>query len=98
MIFLFIYVDDILLIDSDQKDITIILHLFNSKFPIQDLGNAHYFLGIELFSNFKGHLLSHRKYIIEILQQIKMDGVYLISILIIIGNFFTPRVIFSYYN
>lgn len=57
MIFLLIYVDDILQTSNDQESITTLLHLLNQEFPIRNLSNARFFFGIELFSNSEGRLL-----------------------------------------
>lgn len=90
MIFLLIYVDDILQTSNDQESITTLLHLLNQEFPIRNLSNARFFFGIELFSNSEGRLPLQRKCIIGILQRAKMNGAHPISIPTVVGNFFTP--------
>lgn len=43
-----IYVDDILVTGSDSRYISHLLQAFQSHFDIRDLGDIHYFLGIEI--------------------------------------------------
>ncbi|PKA61094.1 Retrovirus-related Pol polyprotein from transposon TNT 1-94 [Apostasia shenzhenica] len=78
-VYIFIYVDDILIKGDDPKAITAIIQSLSKEFSIRDLGYAHYFLGIELHSHSKGSLLSQSKYILGLLQRAKMDGAHPIS-------------------
>ena len=66
IIFVLIYVDDILVTGSDANHISCLLQQLNSVFAIKDLGNLHYFLGIEVLPFPNGLLLSQRKYIRDI--------------------------------
>jgi Reverse transcriptase (RNA-dependent DNA polymerase) len=48
VLYLLVYVDDIILTGNDQASIITLLNSLNSQFSIKDLGNLHYFLGIEV--------------------------------------------------
>jgi hypothetical protein len=46
--FLLIYVDDVIVASSSPQAITALLNELHSDFPLKDLGQLSYFLGIEL--------------------------------------------------
>jgi hypothetical protein len=46
--FVLVYVDDIIVVSSDQKAIEGLLRELGKEFALKDLGNLHYFLGIEV--------------------------------------------------
>ena len=48
MIFLAIYVDDILMIWNKEEEMDWLKRYFGQQFKIKDLGQLHYFLGIEI--------------------------------------------------
>ena len=48
IILLVVYVDDIVIIGSDFKDILSIKSFFHTQFHIKDLGTLKYFLGVEV--------------------------------------------------
>lgn len=56
--FLLVYVDDILLTGSCEDDIQHVKKYLQSLFTIKDLGNAKYFLGIEIARTEHGTYLS----------------------------------------
>jgi hypothetical protein len=47
-IFLLIYVDDIIVASSSPQATAALLQDLNSEFALKDLGELHYFLGIEV--------------------------------------------------
>ncbi|KAI5327261.1 hypothetical protein L3X38_026657 [Prunus dulcis] len=58
---------------SDNIDeINTLKHSLHQKFAIKDLGVLKYFLGIEMATSPKGLFLSQRKYVIDLLQEVKM--------------------------
>ena len=71
-IYLIVYVDDIVIVGSDQDGIQKLKqHLF-SHFQTKDLGKLKYFLGIEVAqSNFEV-IISQRKYTLDILADTSM--------------------------
>jgi hypothetical protein len=47
-IFLLVYVDDIIVASSTEKATTTLLQDLKEDFPLKDLGDLHYFFGIEV--------------------------------------------------
>ncbi|RVX22062.1 Retrovirus-related Pol polyprotein from transposon RE1 [Vitis vinifera] len=71
-IYLVVYVDDIVITDSDQDGIQKLKqHLF-THFQTKDLGKLKYFLGIEIAQSSSGVVLSQRKYALDILEETGM--------------------------
>nr|CAN76350.1 hypothetical protein VITISV_025245 [Vitis vinifera] len=71
-IYLVVYVDDIIITDSDQNGIQKLKqHLF-THFQTKDLGKLKYFLGIEIAQSSSGVVLSQRKYALDILEETGM--------------------------
>ena len=53
-----VYVDDIIVTSSSDQAINALLRDLNDDFAIQDLGDLHYFLGIEVKRLSDGLLLT----------------------------------------
>jgi hypothetical protein len=70
-IYLLIYVDGIIIRASDPAAITELLQLLSVDFVAKDLGDLHYFLGVEVLKVESG-LLSQRRYILDLLKKTKM--------------------------
>ena len=71
-IYLVVYVDDIVITDSDQDGIQKLKqHLFN-HFQTKDLGKLKYFLGIKVAQSNSGVVISQRKYTLDILADTGM--------------------------
>jgi hypothetical protein len=60
--FVLIYVDDIIVTGSSDRAINALLRDLNVNFAIKDLGDLHFFLGIEVKRVHNGLLLTHKKY------------------------------------
>jgi hypothetical protein len=56
----------------DEKFIIGCKRELSSEFEIKDLGLMHYFLGLEVWQRSDEIFLSQGKYIVEILQRIRM--------------------------
>ena len=69
-----IYVDDILLTGSNSAMLHRLIQLLSSEFKLRDLGDVHYFLGIEVRSTGMGLMLRQHKYILEILTRAGMTS------------------------
>jgi histone deacetylase 1/2 len=72
MIFVLIYVDDIIVTSSLDKAMSALLHDLNGDFALKDLGNLHYFLGIEVKKIPNGLLLTQAKYAADLLAKVGM--------------------------
>jgi hypothetical protein len=70
--YLLIYVDDIIITASDQATITKLVQLLSADFAVKDLGNLHYFLGVEVIKLNSGLLLSQHRYIMDLLKKTNM--------------------------
>jgi len=70
-IYLLIYVDDIIITASDSAAITELLKLLSVDFAVKELGDLHYFLGVEV-NKVEAGLLSQRRYILDLLKKTKM--------------------------
>ena len=70
-IHLIVYVDDIVITDSDHDDIRKLKHLFN-HFQTKDLGKLKYFMRIEIARSNSGVVMSQRKYDLDIFEETGM--------------------------
>lgn len=74
VLFLVVYVDNILVVRSDLSKASSLVFTFNGIFALQNLGALNYFLGIKI-SQFDGQLyLYQTKYICDILFLVDMMG------------------------
>ena len=70
-----IYVDDIIVTSSSNEAVTALLKDLNSEFALKDLGDLHFFLGIEVKRNSEGGLhLSQEKYATDLLNRVGLQG------------------------
>jgi histone deacetylase 1/2 len=58
LIYLLVYVDDLLLTGNNSTLLRHLITLLNSQFKISDLGSVHYFLKIEVTKTAMGFMLS----------------------------------------
>nr|XP_016460199.1 PREDICTED: uncharacterized mitochondrial protein AtMg00810-like [Nicotiana tabacum] len=72
-IILLIYVDDIAIFGSSKSLISQFISSMSTEFSMKDLGQLHYFLGIELKHNSLGLLLLQHRYITSILHRFKLE-------------------------
>ncbi|XP_019190312.1 PREDICTED: uncharacterized protein LOC109184730 [Ipomoea nil] len=68
LVYLLVYVDDILLMGSDQALVTHLLSKLSATFKIRDLGEPNFFLGIETVKCDDEILLSQQQYMNDILK------------------------------
>eukprot|EP00253_Pinus_taeda_P032226 PITA_32226 len=74
LIILFLYVDDIILTDSDPSLIKHVKSSLKNKFELTDLGHLHYFLGLQVLQSKEGISLSQSKYVCDLLCHFHMEG------------------------
>jgi hypothetical protein len=67
-----VYVDDIIVASSSQDATTTLLKNLEKDFALKDLGELHYFLGIEVAKINGGILLSQTKYVGDLLKKTGM--------------------------
>ncbi|KAJ0494958.1 putative RNA-directed DNA polymerase [Helianthus annuus] len=69
LIYLLVYVDDIIITGNNQDVIKTFTECLHKEFKIKDLGKLNYFLGLEVISNSSGLFLSQSKYAYDILSR-----------------------------
>lgn len=72
-IYVLVYVDDIIVVSSPQKATKALLKDLQKEFALKDLGDLHYFLGIEVKKVPDGLVLSQGRYAADILTRCRMD-------------------------
>lgn len=70
--YVLIYVDDIIVNGNNSSFISFFLDQLKSKFTLKDLGDLHYFLGIEVFRDTSNLFLTQKKYDLELLTKAGM--------------------------
>jgi histone deacetylase 1/2 len=71
-VFVLIYVDDIIVASSSNQATTGLLQNLKKEFALKDLGDLHYFLGIEVCKTNNGVLLTQDKYASDLLKKTNM--------------------------
>ena len=67
-----VYVDDIVIIGNNEEEMLCLKKALSRSFEVKDLGNLHYFLGIEVAYSAQGIYLSQRKYVLDLLAETGM--------------------------
>lgn len=73
IIYLLVYVDDIILIRNTTFALNKFIVTLANRFSLQDLGILSYFLWVEVHNQPKGLLLRQKRYIIELLNKANME-------------------------
>lgn len=73
-IFVLIYVNDIIVTSSSDEAITGLLKDLSAEFALKDLGDLHYFLGIEVKKHNGGLHLSQEKYATDLVRKAGLQG------------------------
>ena len=74
VIYILIYVDDILITGLNASVINKIIQSLQATFVVKDLGNLAYFLSVETLWCTDGIYLTQRKYIADLLKRSKMEN------------------------
>ncbi|KAI3673709.1 hypothetical protein L6452_39837 [Arctium lappa] len=69
IMYLLVYVDDLILTGNDETTITTFISRLNHEFAIKDLGDLNYFLGLEVAYMDNGLFLTQSKYASDILKK-----------------------------
>jgi hypothetical protein len=80
IVVIIIYVDDLIITRYSDADISDLKKLLKQKFKMKDLGELHYFLGIEVIQSPKGIWLLQRQYALNKLSEYGMTRCKPISI------------------
>jgi histone deacetylase 1/2 len=72
-VFVLVYVDDIIVASSSQDATEALLKDLQGEFALKDLGDLHYFQGIEVKKLLDGLLLSQGRYVADLLARSGMD-------------------------
>ena len=73
VIYLLIYVDDILIIGSNPSSIQQVIDQLDTHFSLKDLGEVKHFLGVEVSKTKEGLHLNQAAYIRDLLQKLSMQ-------------------------
>jgi len=66
-------VDDIVVTGNDLEEIKILKTFLDDKFKIKDLGELHYFLGMEIIKVPDGMIMTQRKYAMDMIKEFECD-------------------------
>jgi histone deacetylase 1/2 len=72
VMFILVYVDDIIVVSSISGATTTLLKKLNEDCALKDLGELHYFLGIEVSKVRDGIILTEEKYANDVLERAGM--------------------------
>ena len=72
LVFLMLYVDDIIITSNNQSFISSIILLLSSNFDLKDLGFLYYFLGLQIDYTSSGLFVHQTKYAFDLLQKFEM--------------------------
>nr|GEV13657.1 hypothetical protein [Tanacetum cinerariifolium] len=86
LLYILVYVDDIIVTCNNKGTIDNIICQLGSAFALKDLGQLNYFLGIEIVPHVSGILLSQKKYILELLQSAGLSNCNLVSSLMVTSS------------
>ncbi|CAH9126696.1 unnamed protein product [Cuscuta epithymum] len=67
VMYLLLYVDDIIITGNSSSLVSSFITCIASHFAMKDLGDLHYFLGVQAVRNSKGVFLSQQKYVSDLL-------------------------------
>jgi hypothetical protein len=69
-----VYVDDLVITGNDPIFVSSIIDQLSNRFSVKDMGQLHFFLGMEVIPTTTGLFLSQHKYIRDLLTKLNMHG------------------------
>jgi hypothetical protein len=69
-----VYVDDLVITGNDPIFVSSIIDQLSNQFSVKDMGQLHFFLGMEVIPTTTGLFLSQHKYIRDLLTKLNMHG------------------------
>ncbi|PWA86467.1 gag/pol polyprotein [Artemisia annua] len=69
LVYVLVYVDDIIVTGNNTNAINDVIANLGTSFAVKDLGDLHYFLGIEVIRHGSHLILSQQKYISDLIQK-----------------------------
>jgi histone deacetylase 1/2 len=72
--FVLVYVDDIIVVSSVPSAVATLLKRLRDDFALKDLGDLHYFLGIEVNKTSEGITLLQGRYTADLLKRVGMSN------------------------
>uniref|UniRef100_A0A2N9GPU6 Reverse transcriptase Ty1/copia-type domain-containing protein n=1 Tax=Fagus sylvatica TaxID=28930 RepID=A0A2N9GPU6_FAGSY len=73
IVYLLLYVDDIIITGSDSTVVSTIISQLSTTFEVKDLGPLRYFLGLQIDYKNAGFFVHQSKYITDLLTKFKMS-------------------------
>ncbi|CAH9110232.1 unnamed protein product [Cuscuta epithymum] len=75
VVYILLYVDDILITGSSASFVSSVIKTLSHQFAMKDLGDIHYFLGVQAKRTPQGLFLSQEKYISDLLRRFHLHTV-----------------------
>lgn len=72
LVYLLVYVDDIVLTGNNPQFLNVLVKELSQAFELKDLGDLHYFLGLQITGTAKGLFLNQTKYAYDLLVKHNM--------------------------
>jgi hypothetical protein len=69
-----VYVDDLVITGNDPIFVSSIIDQLSHRFSVKNMGQLHFFLGMEVIPTTTGLFLSQHKYIRDLLTKLNMHG------------------------
>ena len=82
---LLLYVDDIILTGSSTTLLLSFISTLSNQFTMKDLGDLHYFLGLQVTCTPTGIFLSQQKYAADLLRKFHLHTTNLLPLLLLLA-------------
>lgn len=73
IMFVLVYVDDIIVASYSQEATNALLKDLEREFALKDLGDLHYFLGIEVKKSADGLIMSQERYVADVVKRARIS-------------------------